>query len=58
MIDVKKMYMIELIRDECKQDPDSVFNIPILWIRIRLKMDRILNSGEMNRHLDPKHWYP
>ena len=44
---MKKMYMLEWILDECKQDPYLDFKILIFKIRIRPKTDRIQN---------PKHW--
>jgi len=37
--------MLELILDECKQDPDPKFKIPIFRIRIRPKMDWIRNPA-------------
>ena len=37
--------MFELILDKCQKDPDPIFKIPIFWIRIRPKMDRIRNPG-------------
>ena len=43
-----KMYTLELILDECKQDPDLVFKIQIFRIRTRPKMDRIRNKQKNN----------
>ena len=40
--------MLELIQDECKQDPDLVFKIKIFRSQIRPKMNRICN---------PDHYY-
>ena len=39
----EKIYMLELILDECKQDPDPVNKILLFRIRIRPKVDRIRN---------------
>ena len=35
--------MLELILDECEQDPDPVFKIPTFRLRNRERMDRIRN---------------
>ena len=43
MIDIKKVYMFELILSECKKDPDPVVKNLMFRIRFRPKMDRICN---------------
>ena len=47
LIDMKNVptNMLELILDECKQDPAPVFTIQIFRILIRPKMDQICNPG-------------
>ena len=37
----EKIYRLELVLGECKQDPDPVIKNLIIRIRIRPKMDRI-----------------